>query len=75
MNTKAFITGFNTANSVLNGVSATKRAARGALSAPKLVHNTYEAATSFIAGAKQAIKCHRGTCRVLTYDARSNEEG
>lgn len=87
MNTKSFAIGFATMDAVIAGVSATKRGIIHAVKSP--VHgaqvsvqaaktgaiNASEVVTSFIAGAKQAIKCRRGTCRMLTFDARSNEEG
>lgn len=86
MNTKAFITGFTTMDSCMRLVSATKRSIVGAIKSPvhgtKVsvqaaktgVRNASEVVTSFFAGAKQAIEYRRGTCRALTYDARSNEE-
>lgn len=79
MNTKSFAIGFSTMDSILASVSATKhgivRAAKStAHGAQVSAHNTSEAVTSFFAGAKQAIKCRRGTCRMLTSNVRSNEE-
>ena len=86
MNTKSFAIGFAAMDSIIAGVSATKR---GIVHAAKATAhgvqvsaqatktgalNTPEAVTSFFAGAKQAIKCRRGTCRMLTHDVRSNEE-
>lgn len=64
MNTKSFAIGFAAMDSIIAGVSATKRG---------IVHAA-EAVTSFFAGAKQAVKCRRGTCRMLTLDVRSDEE-
>lgn len=86
MNTKSFVLGFTAMNSIIASVSATKRGIIHAVKSP--VHgaqvsvqaaktgvlNTSEAITSFFAGAKQAVKYHRGTCPKLTVDVRSNEE-
>ena len=86
MNTKSFAIGFATMDSIIAGVSATKRGivhaakstAHGAQVSARATKtgalNTSEALTSFFAGAKQAVKCHRGTCCMLTVDVRSNEE-
>ena len=85
MNTKSFILGFTATDSAIAGVSAAKRSIIHAVKSP--VHgaqvvktgvlNASEAVTSFLAGAKQAIKYRRGECRLLTadvLDVRSNEE-
>lgn len=86
MNTKSFAIGFATMDSIIAGVTAAKRGIVHAVKSP--VHsaqdtaqavktgvlNTSEVVTSFFAGAKQAIKYRRGTCRMLTHDVRSNEE-
>lgn len=86
MNTKSFAIGFAAMDSIIAGVSATKRGivhaakstahgARVSAQATKTgALNTSEAVTSFFAGAKQAVKCRRGSCRMLTHDVRSNEE-
>lgn len=86
MNTKSFAIGFAAMDSIIAGVSATthgiihaaKSTAHGAqvsAQATKTVAlNTSEAVTSFFAGAKHAVKCRRGTCRIPTLDVRSNEE-
>ena len=75
MNTKSFAIGFAAMDSVIAGVSATKRGiVHAAKSTAHGALNTSEAVTSFFAGAKQAVKCRRGTCRMLTLDVRSNEE-
>ena len=86
MNTKSFAIGFAAMDSIIAGVSATKRGvihaakstAHGAVVSAQAtkngVINTSEAVTSFFAGAKQAVKCRRGTCRMLTYNVRSDEE-
>ena len=87
MNTKFFTIGFTTMDSIITGVSAVKRGIAHAAKSP--VHGaqvsvqaaktgvlaTSEAVTSFLAGANQAIRVRRGTCRLLTVDKRSNEEG
>lgn len=84
MNIKAFAIGFATMDSVIAGVSAAKRSvvdaakshvhgAQVSVQAVKTgVLNTPEVVTSFFAGAKQAIKYRRGTCRKLTHDVRRN---
>lgn len=86
MNTKSFAIGFAAMDSIIAGVSAAKRSIVDAVKSP--VHsaqdaaqtvktgvlNTSEVVTSFFAGAKQAIKYRRGSCRALTHDVRSNEE-
>ena len=86
MNTKSFAIGFTAMDSIIAGVSATMRGivhaakstAHGAQVSAQATKtgalNTSEAVTSFFAGAKQAVKCRRGTCRMLTYNVRSNEE-
>ena len=86
MNTKSFAIGFAAMDSIIAGASATKRGiihaakstAHGAQVSAQATKtgalNTSEAVTSFFAGAKQAVKCRRGTCRMLTHDVRSNEE-
>lgn len=86
MNTKSFAIGFAAMDSIIAGVSATKRGivhaakstAHGAQVSAQATKtgalNTSEAVTSFFAGAKQAVNCRRGTCRMLTLDVRSNEE-
>lgn len=85
MNTKSFAIGFATMDSIIAGVSATKRGivhaakstAHGAQVSAQATKtgalNTSEVVTSFFAGAKQAVKSRRGTCRMLTLDVRSNE--
>ena len=86
MNTKSFAIGFAAMDSIIAGVSATKRgiihaaksAAHGARVSAQATKtgalNTSEAVTSFFAGAKQAVKCRRGTCLMLPHDVRSNKE-
>ena len=86
MNTKSFTIGFAAMDSIIAGVCATKRGivhaaesvAHGATVSAQATKNgalnTSEAVTSFFAGAKQAVKCRRGTCRMLTLDVRSDEE-
>lgn len=86
MNTKSFAIGFAAMNSMIAAGSAAKRGivhaakstAHGAQVSAQATKtgalNTSEALTSFFAGAKQAVKCHRGTCRMLTVNVRSNEE-
>ena len=86
MNTKSFAIGFAAMDSIIAGVSATKRGivhaakstAHGAQVSAQATKNgalnTSEAVTSFFAGAKHAVKCRRGTCRIPTLDVRSNEE-
>lgn len=86
MNTKSFAVGFAAMDSIIAGVSATKRGivhaakstAHGAQISVQATKtgalNTSEVVTSFFAGAKQAVKCRRGSCRMLTHDVRSNEE-
>lgn len=86
MNTKSFAIGFAAMDSIIAGVSATKRGivhaakstAHGAQVSAQATKtgalNTSEAVTSFFAGAKQAVKCRRGSCRMLTHDVRSDEE-
>ena len=86
MNTKSFAIGFAAVDSVITGVSATKRGivhaakstARGAQGVGQATKtgaiNTSEAVTSFFAGAKQAVRVHRGTCRLIAHDVRSNKE-
>ena len=86
MNTKSFAIGFAAMDSIIAGVLATKRGivhaakstAHGAQVSAQATKNgalnTSEAVTSFFAGAKQAVKYHRGTCRLIAHDVRSNEE-
>lgn len=86
MNIKSFAIGFAAMDSVIAGVSATKRGivhaakstAHGAQVSAQATKNgalnTSEAITSFFAGAKQAVKYRRGTCRLITHDVHSNEE-
>lgn len=86
MNTKSFTIGFAAMDSIIAGVSATKRGvihaakstAHGAQVSAQATKtgalNATESVASFFAGAKQAVKCRRGTCRMLTLDVRSNEE-
>ena len=86
MNTTSFTIGFTAMDSIIAGVSATMRSivhaakstAHGAQVSAQATKtgalNTSEAVTSFFAGAKQAVKCRRGTCRLLTHDVRNNEE-
>ena len=85
MNIKSFAVGFTAMESIIAGVSATKRGivhaakstAHGAQVSAQATKNgalnTSEVVTSFFAGAKQAVKNHRGTCRPITHDVRSNE--
>ena len=80
MNTKSFTIGFVAMDSVIAAGSATKRGivhtakstahgAQASVQATKNgVINTSEAVTSFFAGAKQAVKYHRGTCRLITHE-------
>lgn len=86
MNTKSFAIGFTAMDSVIAGVSATKRGivhaakstAHGVQVSAQATKNgalnTSEAVTSFFAGAKQAVNYRRGTCRLITHDVRSNEK-
>ena len=86
MNTKSFAIGFTVMDSVLAAGSAAKRGivhaakstAHGAQVSAQATKtgalNATESVASFFAGAKQAVKCRRGTCRMLTHDVRSNEE-
>lgn len=86
MNTKSFTIGFTAMDSIIAGVSATKRGvihaakstAHGAQVSAQATKtgalNATESVTSFFAGAKQAVEYRRGTCRMLTLDVRSNEE-
>ena len=74
MNTKSFAIGFATMDSVIAAGSAAKRGIvhgaqatkNGAQATKNGALNTSEAVTSFFAGAKQAVKCRRGTCRMIT---------
>ena len=80
MNTKSFAIGFAAMDSIIAGVSATthgivhaaKFTAHGAQVSAQATKtgalNTSEAITSFFAGAKQAVKYHRGTCRLITHE-------
>lgn len=75
MDVKSFAIGFTAMESIIAGVSATKRyivhaaesTAHGAQVSVQAAKdgalNTSEVVTSFFAGAKQAIKNHRDTCR------------
>ena len=86
MNTKSFTIGFTAMDSVIAAGSAAKRGivhaakstAHGATVSVQVTKNgalnTSEAVTSFFAGAKQAVKCRTGKCRMLTHDVRSDEE-
>jgi len=86
MNTKSFAIGFAVMDSILAGVSATKRGivhatkstAHGAQVSVQVTKtgalNASEAVTSFFAGAKHAVKCRRGMYRMISSDVRSNEE-
>lgn len=86
MNTKSFTIGFTVMDSVIAAGSAAKRGivhaakstAHGAQVSAQATKtgalNTSEAITSFFAGAKQAVKCRRGTCPMVTIVVRSNEE-
>lgn len=86
MNTKSFAAGFATMSSIIAGVSATKRGviraakstAHGAQVSAQATKtgalNVTDSVTSFFAGAKQAVKCRRGACRMIKHDVRSNEE-
>lgn len=81
MNTKSFAAGFAAMDSIIAGVSATKRGivraakatAHGAVVSARAtkngVRNTSESVTSFFAGAKQAAACRTGACRMITFDA------
>lgn len=85
MDVKSFAIGFTAMESIIAGVSATKRGivhaakstAHGAQVSVQATKNgalnTSEVVTSFFAGAKQAVKNHRGTCRPIKHDVRSNE--
>lgn len=82
MNIKSFAIGFTAMDSIFAGVSATKRGivhaaestAHGAQVSVQATKNgalnATEAVTSFFAGAKQAVKYRRGSCRMLTHDVR-----
>lgn len=84
MDVKSFAIGFTAMESIIAGVSATKRGivhaakstAHGAQVSVRATKNgalnTSEVVTSFFAGAKQAVKNHRSTCRPITHDVRSN---
>lgn len=86
MNTKSFAIGFAAMDSIIAGVSATKRGivhaakstAHGAAASARATKNgalnTSEAVTSFFAGAKQAAACRTGKCRMPTHEVRSDEE-
>ena len=86
MNTKSFAIGFAVMDSIIASALETKRGIVHAVKSPVHgaqvsvqaaktgVRNTSEVVASFFAGAKQAIKYHRGTCPQLTVDVRSNEE-
>lgn len=75
MNTKSFAIGFAAMDSIIAGVSATKRGIiHAAKSTAHGTRNTSEAVTSFFAGAKQAVKYRRGTCRMIAHNVRSNKE-
>jgi hypothetical protein len=86
MNTKSFAIGFAAMDSVIAAGSAAKRGivhaakstARGAqvsMQATKTgALNASEVVTSFFAGAKHAVRCRRGMCRMIASDVRSNEE-
>ena len=79
MNTKSFAIGFAAMDSIIAGVSATKRGiVHGAQVSAQAIKtgalNVADSATSFFAGAKHAVECRRGSCRMLTHDVRSNEE-
>lgn len=83
---KSYVIGFTVVDSIIASISATKRGvvhaakatARGAVVSVQTTKSgaisTSEAVTSFFAGARQAAKLRRGTCRVITYDVRSDEE-
>ena len=85
MNTKSFAIGFAAMDSIIAGVSATKRGivhaakstAHGAQVSAQATKtgalNTSEAVTSFFAGAKQAVKFRRGSCRMLAHDVRNED--
>lgn len=75
MNTKAFSIGFTVVNTALEGVSTCSRGIVASVQATKNgARDTAEVVTSFFAGASQAWKYRRGTCRVLTHDVRRGEE-
>ena len=75
MNTRSFTIGFAVMDSLIEGVVTTKR---GIVHAAKSTKNgavaTTDAVTSFFAGASQAVKYRRGTCRMLAHDVTENEE-
>lgn len=85
MNIKYFALGFTAMDSVITGVSAAKRSVVNVAKFP--VHcakngvlATSEVVTSFLAGAKQAIKYHKemeaiSKRHMPTVDVLSNEEG
>lgn len=85
MNTKYFSLGFTAMDSVITGISAAKRSVVNVAKSP--VHcakngvlATSEVVTSFLAGAKQAIKYRKEMEAIskrpmLTVDVLSNEEG
>jgi hypothetical protein len=79
MNTKSFSIGFAVVDSIITSISAAKRgitnAAKGSVQATKNgAVTTSDVVTSFFAGASQAVKCHRGSCRMLANNVLSNEE-
>lgn len=77
MNTKSFNAGFAAMDAIVTGVSTVKRgivsaaknAAQGAAGSAQATKNgalkASDAVTSFFAGMKQAIRCHRGTCKLI----------
>lgn len=79
MNTKSFNAGFAAMDSIVTAVSAVKRgivhaaksAAQGVQTSAQTTKNgvlaTSEAVTSFFAGMKQAVRCHRGTCKLIPH--------
>lgn len=75
MNTRSFTIGFAVMDSLIEGVVTTKR---GIVHAAKSTKNgavaTTDAVTSFFAGASQAVKYRRGTCRMLAHDGNGSEE-
>jgi len=75
MNIKSFAVGFDTMSAIIRATKSPVHSAQDAVQTVKTgVLNASEMVTSFFAGAKQAVKYHRGTCPKLTVDVRSNEE-
>lgn len=86
MNVKSFNIGFAVVDSVISAASAAKRgvvnaakstvrgAKNGAVATKNGARDTADAVTSFVAGAKQAVACRRGTCRMLVAHIPNVEE-